>query len=49
MTAKTEGTIAILAALFVLFGAMLDPRISIVAAVASLVAFGLYRFLRTEK
>ncbi|HZD42552.1 MAG TPA: hypothetical protein VE134_00700 [Methanomicrobiales archaeon] len=42
MDADKEGTIAILAALLVLFSAMLDPIISVVLAVAALFALGIY-------
>ena len=48
MSSKTEGTIAILAALIVLFSAMIDPRISAGVAVVALVAIGVYRFVRKE-
>ncbi len=49
MSAKTEGTIAIVAALLVLFSAMLDPRISAGLAVVALLAFGVYRFAQKPK
>jgi hypothetical protein len=45
MNAKSEGTIAILAALLVLFSAMWDARISAGVAVIALAAFGVYRLL----
>ncbi len=45
MTTKTEGTLAVLAALFVLFSAMWDPRISVVISIAALGALGIYKFL----
>jgi hypothetical protein len=41
---KTEGTISILAALFVLFSAMLDPRVSVVLAVVFLIGLAIYKF-----
>lgn len=44
MNNQTEGTISILAALFVLFSAMLDPRVSIALAVAFLVLLAIYKF-----
>lgn len=44
MTNTTEGTLSILAALLVLFSAMLDPRVSIALAVVSLVALAVYKF-----
>lgn len=43
MSTKTEGTIAILAALLVLFSAMWDARISVVASIVALAAFGIYK------
>jgi hypothetical protein len=49
MNTKTEGTIAIVAALFVLFSAMWDPRISVTVSVVALAALGIYRFVQKEK
>ena len=49
MRAKTEGAIAIAAALIVLFSAMWDPRISVTVSVVALAAFGVYRFTRKAK
>jgi hypothetical protein len=49
MNARREGTIAILAALLVLFSAMWDPRISVAVSVAALPAFGVYRFAQRDK
>jgi hypothetical protein len=43
MNARTEGILAIVAAFFVLFSAMLDPRISIIIAIAALVALSIYK------
>ena len=48
MNSKTEGTIAIIAALLVLFSAMLDPRISLTISVVALAAFGIYKFLQKK-
>ena len=45
MNNKTEGSLAILAALLVLFSAMLDPRVSVILAVAALIALGVYKFI----
>lgn len=47
MNQRTEGTLAIVAALLVLFSAMWDPRISAGLAVVALLGLGLYRLLRT--
>ena len=46
---RTEGTVAILAALLVLFSAMWDPRISIVVSVVALTALGVYRFVQKDR
>ncbi len=49
MNTKTEGAIAIIAALLVLFSAMWDPRVSIVVSLATLIAFGVYKFTQKVK
>lgn len=49
MNTKTEGTIAIIAAIFVLFSAMLDARVSAGIAVVALVAFGIYKLAARSK
>jgi hypothetical protein len=49
MNARTEGTIAIVAALVVLFSAMWDPRISVTVSVVALAALGAYRFVKKDK
>ncbi len=46
MDTRTEGTLAILAALLVLFSAMWDPRVSVVISVVALAALGVYQFAR---
>jgi hypothetical protein len=48
MTARSEGTLAIVAALVVLFSAMWDPRISATISVAVLVGWGIYKFVRRQ-
>ena len=48
MNSRKEGTIAILAALLVLFSAMWDPRISVALSVVLLIALGVYRFVQQE-
>ena len=48
MNTKTEGTIAILAALLVLFSAMWDPRISAAVSVVALLGFGIYKFVQNK-
>jgi hypothetical protein len=49
MNAKMEGTIAILAALLVLFSAMWDPRVSAGVAVVCLAALGIYRLVQKPR
>jgi hypothetical protein len=44
MNDTTEGVIGILAAILVLFTAMLDPRLSIGLAVVALAGLAVYRF-----
>ncbi len=41
MNSKTEGTLAIVAALIVLFSAMWEPRVSVAVAVVGLAALGI--------
>ncbi len=43
MNHQTEGVLALVAALAVLFSAMLDPRVSVILAVAGLVLYGIYK------
>ena len=49
MNARTQGIIAIVAALVVLFSAMWDPRISVAVSVVALAAFGVYGFVKKDK
>ena len=49
MNTKTEGTFAIIAALIVLFSAMLSPVISVVISIMALAAFGIYKLVQKEK
>jgi hypothetical protein len=48
MNTKTEGTIAIIAAIIVLLSAMWDPRISVAISAVALVALGIYRFAQKK-
>ncbi len=48
MNEKTEGTLSVLAALLVLFSAMLDPRISAGLAIVFLLALAIYKFTRRQ-
>jgi hypothetical protein len=43
MNNQTEGVFAIVAAVVVLFSAMLDPQVSIILAVAGLALYGVYK------
>jgi len=45
MNTKTEGTIAIIAALLVLFSAMWDPRVSVAVSIVALLGLGIYKFM----
>jgi hypothetical protein len=45
MDPKTEGTLMILAALLVLFSAMLAPWVSAAISILALLGFGVYRLL----
>ena len=49
MNTRTEGTLAVICALLVLFSAMWDPRISVAVSVVALAAFGVYRFAQKDK
>lgn len=48
MNPQKEGTIAILAALVVLFSAMWDPRFSVALSVVLLTVLGVYRFTQKK-
>ena len=48
MNTKTEGTIAIIAALIVLFSAMWDPRISVAVSIIALMVIGIYKFTQNN-
>ena len=48
MNTKTEGTIAIIAALLVLFSVMWDPRVSVAVSIVALLGFGIYKFLQNK-
>lgn len=43
MSNQTEGLFAIIAALFVLFSAMLNPSVSVVISVVALGVYGIYK------
>lgn len=45
MSNKQEGIFAIIAAIFVMFSAMLNPIVSVITSVILLVAFSAYKLL----
>lgn len=49
MNPKTEGTMAIIAALIVLFSAMWNPWVSVVVSMVALAAFGFYKLVQKAK
>lgn len=49
MNTKTEGTLAIIAALIVLFSAMWNPWISFAISMVALVAYGIYKFVQKDE
>ncbi|MBK8417551.1 hypothetical protein [Candidatus Villigracilis saccharophilus] len=46
MNAKTEGTLAIVAALIVLFSAMWNPLVSVAVSGVALIGFAIYKFVQ---
>jgi Ca2+/Na+ antiporter len=46
---RVEGTLSVIAALLVLFTAMIDPRVSAGLAVGLLVAFAVYKYVHGRK
>jgi len=48
MNTKTEGVIAIIAALLVLFSAMWDPRVSIGVSIIALAVIGIYKLTQNN-
>lgn len=49
MTNQQESTLSIIAALFVLFTALLAPPVAAVLAVFLLVAFAVYKYLQSRQ
>ena len=49
MSNQTEGLFAIIAALFVLLSAMLDPIVSVVISVAALGLYGVYKLTTRDR
>jgi hypothetical protein len=45
INSKQEGTLEILVAIFVMFSAMLDPKISLAISITALAALGIWKFL----
>jgi len=48
MNARTEGAIAIAAAMLVLFSAMWEARVSVVVSLVALVALGVYKLVQKD-
>ena len=46
MNSKTEGMLAVIAALLVLFSAMWDPRVSIVVSILALLGMWIYKLVQ---
>jgi len=46
MNTKSEGTLAIIAALIVLFSAMWNPLVSVVVSILALLGFGIYKYMQ---
>jgi hypothetical protein len=46
MNTKTEGTMAVIAALIVLFSAMWNPLVSVAVSAVALIGFAIYKFLQ---
>jgi hypothetical protein len=46
MDTKTEGTLAVIASILVLFSAMWDPPLSAAVSVLALLGFGVYKFVQ---
>lgn len=46
MNTKTEGTFAIVAALIVLFSALLAPIVSVVLSIAALLGYGIFKLVQ---
>ena len=49
MNEKQESTLSIIAALFVLFTALLAPPVAAILAIFLLVAFALYKYLQSRQ
>lgn len=49
MNTKTEGAIAIIVAIFVLFTAMLSPWVSAGISIVTLVALGVYKLFAKDR
>jgi len=46
MNTKTEGTVAIIAALIVLFSAMWDPLVSVAVSIIAFLGFGIFKLIQ---
>lgn len=48
MTSQKDGALAVIGALFVLFSAMFDPRLSVVLGVGFLILFAIYKLIENR-
>ena len=48
MNTKTEGTLAVIAALIVLFSAMWNPIVSVIVSITAMTAYGVYKFVQKD-
>ena len=46
MNTRTEASLAVIAALIVLFSAMWDPRVSVAVSIITLLGFGIFKFVQ---
>jgi hypothetical protein len=49
MNTKTEGMLAVIAALIVLLSAMWDPRVSLGASIIALLGFGIFKLIQKSR
>lgn len=49
MSDKLEGTLALIAAVLVLFSAMLDPLVTVIVSASLMAAFAVYKLVKHRK
>ena len=49
MSDKQEGTLAVIAAVLVLFSAILDPIVTVILSAALMLAFAVYKLVKHKK